>query len=88
MMKSDTCNESELSLAKQTVFEAVLETQALKREDGKMPDYATLNELAGYTLIEESEILKVLRGLYKDGKIVYRSTVNGIHMFGIKESNG
>lgn len=88
MMKSDNCNEAELSFAKQIVLDAVLESQSLKREDGKMPDYATLNEIATYTHMEAPEALKVLRGLYKEGRIVYRSTVNGTHMFGIKENNG
>lgn len=88
MTTKGSCDDPDLSLARQMVIDAICETQTAKREDRRFPDYATLNEIANYTRMEASEILTVLRGLYKENRIVHRSTVNGIHMFGIKESNG
>lgn len=87
MTTRENCDDPDLLYAKQMVIDAVCETQTAKREDGRFPDYATLNEITSYTRMEASEVLKVLRGLYKGNRIVHRSTVNGIHMFGVKESN-
>ena len=41
-----SCDDTDLSHARQMVIDAICETQTAKREDRHFPDYATLNEIA------------------------------------------
>lgn len=71
--------------AEHMVVDAVREIQAAKRDDRRVPDYATLDEITSYAHIGRDEVLRILRGLFKGGRIEYRRTVNGTLMFGTKD---
>lgn len=72
----------ELTPIQQIAYDAVAEIQDMKRDGGKAPDYATINEVVNYM---REELLEALRGLYKQGVIEFHKNINGIPMFGIKE---
>lgn len=80
-MKKECCSDAE-----RMIMDAVTEIQAAKRDDRRVPDYATLDEIVSYSHIERDEVLRILRSLYKGGCVEHRRTVNGILMFGIKET--
>ena len=77
--------KEQFSDSERAIMDAVKEVQAEKREEHRVPDYATLDEITSYAHMERDEVLRILRGLYKSGRIEYRRTVNGTLMFGTKD---
>lgn len=72
----------ELAPIQQIAYDAVSEIQDMKRVGGKSPDFATIDEVVNYM---REELLEALRVLYRQGKIEFHKTVNGVPMFGVKE---
>lgn len=66
----------------QVTIDALTEIQQFHKDVGKEPSFATMDEIINSL---RAEILEALRGLYKQGKVEFHSTVNGIPMFGVKE---
>lgn len=66
----------------QVTIDALSEVQQFHKDIGKEPSLATLDEML---IALKPEMTEALRTLYREGKIVFRKTVNGIPMFGVKE---
>lgn len=66
----------------QVTFDALSEVQQFHKDAGKEPSFATMDEIINSL---RTEVLEALRSLYKQGKVEFHKTVNGIPMFGVKE---
>ena len=66
----------------QVTIEALSEVQQLRKDAGKEPSFATMDDIITSL---KSEILEALRNLYREGKVEFHKTVNGVPMFGVKE---
>ena len=77
--------KEQFSDSERAIMDAVKEVQAAKRDDRRVPDYATLDEITSYAHMGRDEVLRILRGLFKSERIEYRRTVNGTLMFGTKD---
>ena len=66
----------------QVTYDALKEVQQFHEDAGKAPSFATMDEILNSL---KAEILEAMRSLYKQGKVEFHKTVNGIPMFGVKE---
>lgn len=66
----------------QVTLDALAEVQRFRKDAGKEPSFATMDEIINSL---RTEILESLRKLYCEGKVEFHKTVNGIPMFGVKE---
>lgn len=66
----------------QVTIEALSEVQQFRKDAGKEPSFATMDEILNSL---KAEILEALRSLYKQGKVEFHKNVNGVPMFGVKE---
>ena len=66
----------------QVTYDALKEVQQFHEDAGKAPTFATMDEIFNSL---KAEILEALRRLYREGKVEFHKTVNGVAMFGVKE---
>ena len=66
----------------QVTYDALKEVHQFRKDAGKEPSFATMDEIINSL---KTEILEALRRLYREGKVEFHKTVNGIPMFGVKE---
>lgn len=76
----------------QLVYDAVEEIQGIKKDSLQSPDLAMLTEVYNFLRPElpsgfEATVLQALRTLCRKCEIMYRMTVNGTPMFGIKRNH-
>ena len=68
--------------SEQVTIEALSEVQQFRKDAGKEPAFATMDEILNSL---RAEILESLSKLYREGKVEFHKTVNGVPMFGVKE---
>ena len=66
----------------QVTIDALKEVQQFRKDAGKALTFATMDEIINSL---KTEVLEALRRLYREGKVEFHKTVNGIPMFGVKE---
>lgn len=81
--------ESDTSDFDRGVIEALAEMQGMKRDSGRFPDFAMLDELVNFLRpefpgLQPSQVLESLRRLYRAGMVEHHRTVNGHLMLGAR----
>lgn len=73
---------------KDEVLDALAEIQGIKRDTGRVPAFAFLDEMANflrpeYPGLDADALLPSLRTLYREKRIEHHRTVNDLPMFGV-----
>lgn len=83
-------NKLELTEMEVAVYNAVQNIRKIKRRNKMRPDFAFLYEIENYLALNmpedfETQVIGILRTLFRRGLITHHKNVNGILMFGIKQ---
>lgn len=63
-------------------LDTISEIERFKKESGTEPALSTIDEML---ISLKPELLEAVRSLYKQNRVIFRKTINGIPMFGIKQ---